>query len=606
MANTRCHSLFGWCARLAVAVGLSETGAGPARAVDVACVEHARESADEAPDALRLIDVDCARQSKTTTTGPFTDKDSRSQYMHGVHALQAQAGLNLTGRGVTVGIWDAGHVLPDHAELAGRVTIGDPKKRIPWGDVTIPVPLHEHATHVAGAIAARGRPKREAQGMAPEANIVSFYWNEDVSDMRQAAGRGISVTNHSYGAPAGWEYTNSSKCAENWTWLGRDTETMDARFGAYDAIARNFDDVVWQSRSLSVFVAAGNERGTTSDPTKVPANIGPKFNGSYCIFENQAWSTSTKKRESDTSKGGFDTMTGRALAKNVITIGAAVALNPQFDPSRIEPTYLSSMGPTDDGRIKPDLLANGDGVFSTYLPDRCRRDRRAICWPEDRLAGGDLERYLADGGTSMATPVAAGIGALLNELAQRVRGRILFADEMKAALIHTAISPTRDGAPSYGSGWGLIDAARAAYLLKGNAGTLMRRGYEAAASQFEAKLTWKDRSEPLTITMVWIDEPGAVENPLVLDDRTSKLVDKLDVQLMSPSNKPYFPWSLDVNEPAAKASRRGSNRVDNVQRIDVESTHWEEGIWRLVARRIEPKSRALDVAIAVGEAATLQ
>lgn len=61
---------------------------------------------------------------------------------------------------------------------------------------------------------------------------------------------------------------------------------------------------------------------------------------------------------------------------------------------------FSSWGPTDDGRIKPDIVADGVSVFST-------------------TATHDSS-YGYKSGTSMATPNAAGSLLLLQELSQQL------------------------------------------------------------------------------------------------------------------------------------------------------------------------------------------
>ena len=53
-------------------------------------------------------------------------------------------GLDLTGEGYTVGVWDAGSVLSTHQEFDGRVTVID-------GAAS-----HSHSTHVGGTIGASG------------------------------------------------------------------------------------------------------------------------------------------------------------------------------------------------------------------------------------------------------------------------------------------------------------------------------------------------------------------------------------------------------------------------------------------------------------------
>jgi subtilisin family serine protease len=575
--------------------------------LDQACGEQARQHADVSPNAVRLIDADCSRVAPIETGGGFTDKNYRTQFMHGVTDLRDKS---LWGQGITVGIWDAGHVLDRHVELAGRVSLGDPNRTMVLAGKVIPVPLHEHATHVAGTVGANGSVQQRAQGMAPRAKIVSFYWGDagqDVQDLKTARALGISVTNHSYGEPGGWDRPGRDPCTENWTWLGREGETTDVRFGAYDDVAREFDEVVWQNKELSVFVAAGNERGITSDPEKFrnDPRLGVRFDGNYCMSRNGTWARSSVPRQSDLSKGGFDTITGRGLAKNVITIGAAVRLDPPFDNSQIRPTDFSSMGPVDDGRIKPDLLANGDDLYSTYLPDRCLHRERP-CYPQD-LTSEELVRYTTKPGTSHATPTATGIAALLNQLSQEgSRGRVLFADEMKAALVHTAKSPTNDGRPSYRWGWGLIDALQAAELIAGRAGTLTRHELELAAVQAEIKLLWDDRSSPLAFTAVWLDEPGDVAATLTIDDRTPNLVNRLEVRLISPSGNNYYPWSLTAELPDRAANNKQPNLIDNVQRIDVDAARWEAGSWRIVIKPTHWKGSKLELAIALNKAAILR
>ena len=89
-------------------------------------------------------------------------------------------------------------------------------------------------------------------------------------------------------------------------------------------------------------------------------------------------------------------------------------------------TTFSSWGPTDDGRIKPDLVAPGcENPRSDSSPG-------GSIWS---LAGGG-EGYTGWCGTSMAAPVVSGGVALLRE-ELAAQGRAVSPSLVRALLIHT-------------------------------------------------------------------------------------------------------------------------------------------------------------------------
>ena len=108
--------------------------------------------------------------------------------------------------------------------------------------------------------------------------------------------------------------------------------------------------------------------------------------------------------------------------------------------------YWSSRGPTDDGRIKPDLVAPGDYVRS------CKAQ-------EASSAGGSWSNtwYMEYSGTSMATP-AAGSSALVREYLTEVIGRQAPQGSLvKALLILGAKDMGARDIPNDDEGWGRID-----------------------------------------------------------------------------------------------------------------------------------------------------
>jgi hypothetical protein len=82
------------------------------------------------------------------------------------------------------------------------------------------------------------------------------------------------------------------------------------------------DQVISAATYLQPFVAAGNEQQNSGNP----------------------------------GKRGYDLMTGASAAKNVMTVGAVNA-------DRTMSSY-SNWGPTDDGRLKPEIVARGTGINS--------------------------------------------------------------------------------------------------------------------------------------------------------------------------------------------------------------------------------------------------
>jgi Subtilase family len=458
------------------------------------------------------------------------------QLTHNVPLLSKRYGV--TGKGVTVGLWDGGPVLATHLEFGDRV------------ELRVQGVPDDHATHVAGSIGARGYPQKLAIGMAPEARILSFGLANDLQTMEQvfASPAPPQVTNHSYNFPRGWYY---SEGADAWCWCGDISVTTheDYLFGKYTDRSSRIDGLAARFPGVSIFVAAGNSRGSGNDP-----NTHRGWNGNYYLLSvADPVSATPIPPLNDQHDGGYDTLEGYAVAKNVIAVGAikdapvgAIAIAPEL----VKVTGFSSWGPADDGRVKPDVVANGAKIWSPGV--------------EPSRNGYNRQFYKFLDGTSQATPAASGIGALLTEVSQMKRGKPLRSDEMKVVLIHTAVSP-HDG-PSYQVGWGAIDADKAGALIAGDDGVLIA-GALAQGTPFRL-LTEKVGGGPVRLSVAWIDPP-APENRGGLNDRTRTLVHDLDLSLVGPDGTRHYPWSLDPSNPGNPATRCGPNNVDNVERIDV-------------------------------------
>lgn len=124
----------------------------------------------------------------------------------------------------------------------------------------------------------------------------------------------------------------------------------------------------------------------------------------------------------------------------------------------------SSVGPTVDGRIKPDVLANGTNVVSSYSSFYREEHPTSDGWDITYSTYQDRSYpWRIDIGTSMSTPVVSGIIALWLQARPD-----LTPDEIKDVIAQTSIrhDPTLDY-PNNQYGWGEIDAYRGLLYLLG-------------------------------------------------------------------------------------------------------------------------------------------
>jgi len=413
------------------------------------------------------------------------------------------AGTSLDGSGTTVGEWDGGSPRTTHQEFGSRVTVMDGGSTA-W-----------HATHVAGTIMASG-VVAAAKGMAYAASLKSYEWNTDIAEMASEASGGLLVSNHSYGYLRGWSGS---------TWYGDTTisKLEDNRFGLYDVNTKNWDEVSYNAPYYLIVKSSGNDRGE-----------GP-VSGAY------------------PQDGPYDCISQQGVAKNILTIGSVNDIPSGYSqPSDVVLASSSSCGPVDDGRIKPDIVANGIGLYSTY-------------------SSAD-DAYSSASGTSMSTPSVAGSVALLIQHWENVFGTDskMRSATAKAIIIHTADESGANTGPDYEFGWGLMNTENAALKIsEDNTTDVILEGYLASGEVYTRNITTTGTS-PIRATLVWTDPPGTppVES---LDPADTMLVNDLDLRITQASNT-FYPWKLDKDTPTAAATNSGENDVDNVEVVDISST----------------------------------
>ncbi|MDH4038247.1 MAG: S8 family peptidase [Candidatus Krumholzibacteria bacterium] len=421
-------------------------------------------------------------------------------------------------------VWDGGGVRTTHQEFGGRVTQMDS-----------PSGIIQHATHVAGTMIAAG-VNGLARGMSYTAPLHAYDWFFDTAEMAAAAANGLQVSNHSYGYASGWEPSG------NWYWYGDMSvnATEDYGFGFYDDSAREYDEIMYNAPQYLICLSAGNDRN----------DAGPTPGGSHYHWNGSNWVLSTDTHGTDYQNGGYDTVSWTGNAKNVLLVGAVNDIAAGYSiPGNVVQTTFSSWGPTDDGRIKPDLVANGASLTScTSTADNT---------------------YVAMSGTSMSSPSAAGSVNLIAQEFEIVRGTTPWSSTVKAIAICAADEAGLFDGPDFQNGWGLLNTKRSLDIVHAgstdNLGVIEATLASGTSDDYYFVATTPD---DIRVTIVWTDPPGTVSAP-ALDNPASKLVNDLDLLLVDTvGGTTTEPWTLSLALPG-NAATRGPNHVDNVEQIDL-------------------------------------
>ena len=432
-------------------------------------------------------------------------------------------GLNLNGSGYLVGEWDGGGVLTTHQEFNNgtgtRVTQMD-----------VPAATSYHSTHVAGTMIAEGQVA-SAHGMATEALLHAYEWTNDNAEMATEAAGGLTLSNHSYGLNRGW---NSS--GGNMYWWGNPgiSATEDYLFGFYDSNSQAWDQIAFNAPNYLIVKASGNDRNDA-------------FSGSHYVYNGTNWVASNAVREQDGGSDGYDCIEQGGVAKNILTIGAVNDIAGGWTAATdVVQSTFSSWGPTDDGRIKPDLVANGVGVYSTTD------------------AGNTL--YTTLDGTSMATPNTTGTLVLLQDYYKSLKGGTMSAAAIKGLVINTANEAGPSNGPDYQNGWGLLNATGAAGLI---AADNTQGGLIVQAVLVNGQTTdytyYSDGLTPINVTLCWTD-PAGTPPAASLNPGTLMLVNDLDVRVIGTSTN--MPWILNPASPSVAATK-GDNFRDNVESVNM-------------------------------------
>jgi hypothetical protein len=438
-------------------------------------------------------------------------------------------GLNLSGNSAflnnKLGIWDGGSIYKAHVEFAGKtITSKDGASVL------------DHSTHVAGTMIARGI-YGPSKGMAFNTPVLSSWdFDNDVSEM-SAAAPGLLLSNHSYGDVAGWEYNSDDR---RWEWYGLPGDNEDYNFGFYDARVQAWDRIAYNAPNYLIVESAGNSRGSNG-----PAVNGDDYYG-YASRTNSTIVNKGKRPAGISSNDGYDIISTTGTAKNILTVGAVGPLpNGPVNRTDVAISYFSSWGPTDDGRIKPDIVADGENVLSTGV--------------------SSPNSYLTLSGTSMAAPNVTGSLYLLQEYyAQKNAGAFMLAATLKGLACHTAFDAGNVG-PDYIYGWGLLNMRTAAQAINDNGTRSLISEQTLSQGQSKVFTVTASGNGPLAVSISWTDPQGTPTAEGTLNSRTPKLVNDLDIRV-SDGSTTFKPFVLNPDNPSALATT-GDNIRDNIEQV---------------------------------------
>lgn len=218
---------------------------------------------------------------------------------------------------------------------------------------------------------------------------------------------------------------------------------------------------------------------------------------------------------------------GHKQGKNVIATA-----NVFFDGSLVN---SSSKGPAHDGRIKPDITANGQNQNST----------------------SENNQYLVFGGTSGASPGIAGVSAQLYELyASQNNGDHPPAALIKATLLNTATDYGNVG-PDFKFGWGIVNGRRAGKLIE------EERYLSSQVSQGVTNnhtINVPTGTSQVRFMLYWNDPAAAGASPALVND--------LDLVVKNPSNTSFLPWILDSTPNATALNTPATNGIDRLNNME--------------------------------------
>ncbi|PZR29702.1 MAG: peptidase S8/S53 subtilisin kexin sedolisin [Citrobacter freundii] len=333
-----------------------------------------------------------------------------------------------------------------------------------------------HGTHVAGTMAGGGLIQEKYAGYLPKGRVVSQKFSGILAySPAYVQDYGMVITNNSYGNVV-------DDCAT---------------FGVYDLYSRIMDEISFLLPNLQNVFAAGNS-------------------GAY----NCAPYPSTYK----TVLGAYQS------AKNVISVGSESELSVLHSSS--------SRGPVADGRIKPEIVAQGVSVVSTY----------------------PVNLYGFNTGTSMASPAVAGGLGLLYQRYRQLHANADPSNALMKALLCNGATDIGNPGPDYFYGFGQMNLLRSVTMLENN--NYFQSSVNAAATTTHTlNIPAGSSIAQLKVMLYWNDAPAAMI-------ASQTLVNDLDLEVSTPGGTTVLPLTLDtIPANVGNNATPGVDHINNIEQV---------------------------------------
>lgn len=492
--------------------------------------------------------------------------------MSHVDTVQA-APYNLSGDGVVISVFEFAPIDTAHQEFGGRATVeftcGSNDSDCTNAD------NKAHVTHTTGTMIAAG-VNPAAKGMAPHATIHEFRadkgaWLNQKNTSLKAIGS--VADNNSWGYTLGW--CDSCGSSTGWEWITGSEDLIGGYSGDLNAV---LDHVAFLNGTLMVH-AAGNE-ATVGGPNSSPyqhshvdqndPNFGPTT-AIYCVSKNGSGTDCTNPCKTGNDPWGDpycettlhpnhaanEGTTGGSVnwlasGKNILTVGAVSQLKTL--------SSFSSRGPTKDGRIKPEIVAKGQALFSTVYTGTTWEVSRACAAPT-------VPGYGCAAGTSMSTPVVTGTMAIFAEQWKRLHGGTAPLPLTLKTLAIAGADDLGNPGPDYTYGFGLLNAqASIDTIIADNAeGKRIRIDNATTGSSFDYPIALTSTKD-MRVVLGWFDPEVLPLGSEEVADKT--LVNDLDVKVVGPDGSTTNAYVLDKAHTTANATR-GVNTTDNTEEVEV-------------------------------------